>query len=763
MRFRVEFRCQWRAWLAATLLAGLAGGVLVGVAAGARRTDSAWPRYRSLYRVSDARVWGYTGASPSVLETVERLPMVAAGSIRESLGFGARDARGRPIPGPPGPHGMTVFASTDGHDGVTVDRWKLLSGRLPDSRRTSEALLDSRAARTFGVKPGDTIRLNLSDGPVRLKVVGVAASTDPVANPDGVVRLTPAFYRSHGDADSYDYVLDVRLKHGAADFQAFRSAVNSLGAGLVDDQSQRSSEIQVSIHGLAQAVWLGVGAGALLMFLLVTQSLARLSVAASPRYPTLRAIGMTSRQLIAIGIARAGAIALAAAALTVGVALALSPLAPIGYARELEPTPGFAVDSLVVGLGEVAVAVAVLLGGSLVAWRAADSLRRAQPGEGSARVRAADALARWGLPAPATTGVRLALARPRGANAPSAGSALVGVTLAVSVIAAALTFSASLHHLFTTPTLFGQNWDYRVDAPDSAKIGRILSDRAISGLAIGDDKGTVLVNGRQVGAWAAQALKGSIQPTIVAGRMPRRYGEIALGPKTMRALGVHMGQTVDVTGPGGPARMRLVGRVVLPGSWHNPLGEGATMTWAAFDGLATQGGTVMFARIAPWANRARTLAMLERLFGVPTPGLPTAVANFGGVNHMPIAVSGVLVAISLGALTLTLAGAVRRRRRYLAILKTLGFDRRQLLATVAWQATTLTAIGLLIGLPVGDAVGRWAWNLFADQLGVVPVAMTPVPLLMLLIPGAILLANLFAIVPARLAAGTRPALALRAE
>jgi len=764
MRFAVEFRSHWRAWLVVALLAGLAGGILVAVAAGARRTDSALARHLTVYGFRNARVVGVSGASPSVLEHLKKLPMVAAGSIGDEFVFEARDARGRPISGQEG-HGMTLYGSTDGNDGVTVDRWKFLSGRRPNEGRPSEVVLDSRAARTFGVQAGGWIRLSVGD-PVRLKVVGVVASTDPVAWPEGVVRLTPAFYQAHRPP-ALDYVLDVRLRRGAAGFPAFRRAVVKwTGEAFVNDQSQRSSEIQGSIHELAQALWLGVWAGALLAFLLVAQSLSRLSAAASGQYPTLRAVGMTSRQLIALGIARAATVALAAAVLAVGVALALSPLAPVGYARELEPTPGFDVDPLVVGLGGAAVLAAVLMAGSLGAWRAADRVRT-RPADRVGRVRAADALARWGLAAPLVTGVRLALARRRGPNAFSAGSALAGVTLAVAVIAAALTFSASLHHLFSTPRLFGQNWDYRVDNPDMTAFKNEVHDPRLSVLALGDDKGIVQVNGRSVGAWAMEPPKksrgrGTLQPTIIAGRAPKRDNEIALGTKTMRALGVHIGEKVHIAGPGGPEPMQLVGRVVLPSNWQNPLGEGAVVTWGAFDRVAALGGDVMFARIAPEANRARTLTRLEHLFGAPAPGLPAPVANFGGVNALPAAISAVLVAISLGALTQTLVVAVRGRRRDLAILKTLGFDRRQVLAAVVWQATTLAAIGLLIGLPLGDALGRWLWNLFADQLGVVPEAVTS-PLLLLIVPGAIVLANLVAVFPARMAAKTRPALVLRAE
>jgi ABC-type lipoprotein release transport system permease subunit len=139
------------------------------------------------------------------------------------------------------------------------------------------------------------------------------------------------------------------------------------------------------------------------------------------------------------------------------------------------------------------------------------------------------------------------------------------------------------------------------------------------------------------------------------------------------------------------------------------------------------------------------------------------VANFGGVNDLPAVISGVLVATSLAALAQTLIGAVRRRRRDLAILKTLGFDRHQVLATVVCQAMTLAAIGLLIGLPLGDAIGRWVWNSFANELGVVPDAVTPVPLLLAMVPCTVVLASLIATIPGQIAAKTRPALVLRAE
>ncbi len=765
MRFSVELRSSWRTWLTLAVLTGIAGGVLVTAASGARRTDSALARHLAAYGHSDV---GIATSELSALRLDEKLPQVAASSIGEELDFHARDAHGRDIP-VVGPNAMLMYASTDGRDGVALDRWKLLAGRRADPNRVEEAVLDSRAARTFGVGVGDTVRVRVSDHPVRLRVVGIAAATDPVNHPGGVVHLTPAFYRAFPGSD-FDFILDARLKRGAADLPAFRRGIERNGTGgATVDQRDVSRQIQGSIHNLAQALWLGAALGAFLSLLLLAQSLARLAGSTALQFPTLRAIGMTGRQLVALGIARAGTIALGAAALAVATSAAISPLTPIGYARELEPRPGFAVDPLAVGLGGAAVLAAVSLVGSLVAWRAA---RPGEPGraEGTGRVRAADALARRGLPAPVVTGVRLALARGRTSRAVPVGSALGGAILAVVVVGTTLTFSASLHHLFSTPRLFGQNWDYRSEwaGERPGAVAAIERDPSISAVAMGDDKSLVSVEGRQMGVRAMHDIKGSLPPTVIEGRAPRSDDEILLGTRTMRTLGLRIGDTVEVRGSLGE-RMRIVGRGVLPTGYplHNNLGEGAAMTWSGAvrigASLSTYGPFVLQARIAPGADRARTLAKLQRLLVAPAPGLPAPVADFGGVSELPAVISALLVAVAVAALAQTLVFAVRRRRRDLAILKTLGFDRRQVRATVAWQATTYAAVGLIVGLPLGDVLGRWAWNLFAEQLGVVPEAVTPVPLLLLIVPGAIVLANLIAIVPGRIAARTRPALVLRAE
>jgi predicted lysophospholipase L1 biosynthesis ABC-type transport system permease subunit len=142
---------------------------------------------------------------------------------------------------------------------------------------------------------------------------------------------------------------------------------------------------------------------------------------------------------------------------------------------------------------------------------------------------------------------------------------------------------------------------------------------------------------------------------------------------------------------------------------------------------------------------------------------PGDVSSLARIANVPVLLAGLLAAMAIGVLAHTVITSIRRRRRDLAILKTLGFERRQLAGAVAWQATVLAAAGLVIGVPVGVAVGRWTWRAFADQLGVLPVPIIPVLAILIAVPSAVALANVIAVLPGRSAARTQAALVLRSE
>ena len=72
-------------------------------------------------------------------------------------------------------------------------------------------------------------------------------------------------------------------------------------------------------------------------------------------------------------------------------------------------------------------------------------------------------------------------------------------------------------------------------------------------------------------------------------------------------------------------------------------------------------------------------------------------------------------------------------------------------------------IGIVVGVPLGIVLGRFLWDLFAHQIDAVAAPSVPTVSLLLVAVGALVLANLVAAIPGRIAARTPTAVLLRAE
>jgi ABC-type antimicrobial peptide transport system permease subunit len=142
---------------------------------------------------------------------------------------------------------------------------------------------------------------------------------------------------------------------------------------------------------------------------------------------------------------------------------------------------------------------------------------------------------------------------------------------------------------------------------------------------------------------------------------------------------------------------------------------------------------------------------------------PGDIKNYAAIRDTPLTLAAVLGVLAVGTLAHVLLTGVRRRRRDLAVLKTLGFTRGEVLRTVAWEASALAAAALVAGIPLGVVAGRVAWALFADATGIASQATVNVPIVLLAIPATLLLANVIAAWPGWTAARLRPATVLRAE
>jgi hypothetical protein len=80
-----------------------------------------------------------------------------------------------------------------------------------------------------------------------------------------------------------------------------------------------------------------------------------------------------------------------------------------------------------------------------------------------------------------------------------------------------------------------------------------------------------------------------------------------------------------------------------------------------------------------------------------------------------------------------------------------------------WQAVTLAGIALVIGIPAGIACGRLCWQVFAHQLGIVPVTAVPLAALSIVAASWLAAATALAALPGGRAARTPPARILYSE
>ena len=279
----------------------------------------------------------------------------------------------------------------------------------------------------------------------------------------------------------------------------------------------------------------------------------------------------------------------------------------------------------------------------------------------------------------------------------------------------------------------------------------------------------------------------TVQPPVLSGRGIDAPDEVVLGPDTLSQLHAHVGGTVEVDGSGSrPTLLHVVGTATMPtmgssGELHAEMGSGAWLPEQVipasgrnpFDDPKT-GPEAILVRLRSGADRATALSGLRHIAGLTsTPSnfgvaldrvqRPAEIINYRSLGSTPVVLGVSLAVGAVAALALTLLASVRRRRRDLAVFKTLGFTRRQLASTVAWQSTVSVVIGILVGVPLGIVAGRQLWNLFATEINAVPVPEVPVGWVVVIAVAALVLANLVAAVPGRMAARTPTALVLRAD
>jgi hypothetical protein len=782
-------RRRWRATVVFALIAGLTAGAVLGLWAAGRRSIGAYDRF---VRYVDEPPLNLQFCAPDVTQEqfvdngglcpgpydagveqafISHLPHVTevartsifpvefdTGQQRFGAGLGATVGPG--------------LVSWSGNPLV-------IHGHLPTA--PDEMAVNEQAAAAAGVHAGSTITATplsvttfkpIGIPPQRLRIAGIvrfpvdlAAAEHTVGQVTGVAFTAPAWWAKWGGSvQPWGTEVQVRMQRGANPAPVVK-AVQARWPGryihIVSNSYAATPTVRDAISYEAAAMT-GLGiAVAFASIMFVGQALSRQVRREQADLPALRSLGLTRGQAATAAAARALPVAVGAAVIAVALAWASSVWTPIGLGRRAEPNLGLHPDELVYLVGGLGTFLAVLVCMTVPALLSrARSTRRAVSG-----TRLAGAA---GLPPPGVAGVGMATARRRGGL--PLGAALVGLASAVAIIVASAVIGVSLERVVHAPIRYGAPWDAVVQAQgdDDFVPGIRSSPDVLEAAAIYEQDGHV--DGQPTSVVSIVALKATdpnAWMTITAGRAPDRDSEVALGARTMHALGVGIGDTVDLETDSSPGlrHLTVVGRAVFNDSASFEAGQGALVRPTLVNEPALSDNLDAVAvRLRPGVAPARALDGVVQAgaawFG-PSP--PASVRNLERIRWLPWALASAVALLAAAAIAHALASSVGANRGDLAVLRSMGFTRRQVRAAAGWEALTLGAAALVLGVPVGLLLGTWGWARLMSRVGIIDHAAVP-PIALIAVPaGVVALVLVLSIWPGQRAAQSAPGLALRAE
>jgi hypothetical protein len=843
IRLRSALRTRLGGYLGLVLIIGVLGGLAMGSVAAARLTQSSYPTYLASTNPSDLNVSVYApgggpisaSSSTRLTRAIRALPGVTHVRTSTVVEMAPLSKSGAAEVNTLGQ--VLTVGSLDGWASAQ-DRLTPIEGHLSNPRQVDQIELTPPAAQLLGVRVGERARFGLYSPsestlpgfgtpqvrPGRIvdaRITGIVDLNSQIVEDDvdrayGFIFVTPALLHEAialSAAIPQPISYGVQVQGGLPRVPAVEREI----VGIIPNGAIYA--IHVAFHTLGQvelavkpeSVAIGVFGviSALVCLLLAVQAIAREFRAGEEERRVLRSLGTGPLLSASDGLAPVVLAVLAGTGLGVAVAVALSPLAPLGPVRAVYPYRGVSFDWTVLGAGVAILLSVLLLAGALIAWREAPHrVRRLR--ERPLRVsRLVGRVEAAGLPTSGVIGARFALEPGRGRTAVPVRSALFGSVLAVVTVVATLTFASSLTTLVATPALYGWNWSYALNPTSSvppAAMTLLEHDKDVAAFT-GVQYTVVALDGQQVPVIitvppvvhpdSSGGLDPAAAPPITQGTGLRAPKDIVVGAATLSALHKHVGDSVTLT-IGNPSdgplyvprtRLHIVGTTTLPAVGyasfvqdHTSMGYGAMFAFAALPKTYRStivsadpnenGPALVFVRLRPGVSAAAGRANLETIAHTASQILardpatvgnsvsllgvqrPAQIVNYRSIGSTPVVLAVGLAGGAIVALGFTLYASVRRRRRDLALLKALGFAPRQLAASVAWQATVAAAIGVVAGIPLGTVAGRLLWESFARTLNAVPDPTVPILSLVLVGVGALVFANLVAAFPGRNAART---------
>src|SRR5205085_3447702 len=287
------------------------------------RSNTAYHRFLRTQRAADVILF----AENRVVDSIRALPEVADSGV--VVGFQTTEP------------GFFVAALADDRFGRQLNRFKVLSGRLPDPNRADEVVVGFVLAKSLHLRVGGPLSFHVVTTPpsgtpapspavppgpqaVTARVVGVMATPGefpPLTGFSGSAYISGAFLRTPLGAAaarsaSAATEIAVILRHGAGDVGLLQTDLTRVAGGVVGNEvlAAHSADVERSMHLQAVALWLMVGCTGLALALIMLQLLTRQGLEDATDHRTLRALGMTPSQLLASGMVRVAAMAVLGAA-----------------------------------------------------------------------------------------------------------------------------------------------------------------------------------------------------------------------------------------------------------------------------------------------------------------------------------------------------------------------------------------------------------------------------------------------------------------
>lgn len=735
----------------ASLVAVVAIGIMVFVL---MRTS-----YRELYDSLD-RYYRQCSFGDLLVE-VRRAPAPVVDVVRRVEGVSAAEGRlvfdaRLEVPGSPAASSGKETSLTGRVVGVpdvhrvTVNDLYLLSGKRP-IKGSAGVLVDPKFAAAHGLVPGDELILYAGGKAARVTVSGTATSPEfiyAIKDPSTLLPDPRAFgvlFMSQYDAASiYGYQGDINqvmVKYvPGVDAARIKAAVDKVlePYGRVASLERRDQLSHVTINAEFDQLK-NTSATLPTIFLMVGAAIMYISISRMVRdqrtqVGVLKALGYTGRQVLALYSAFAVAGGLLGAIIGIVLGTATVPLMmqqyqvyynlPLGRGRIAWEEVGAALAASLA----VSLLAGYLAARGVLALKPAQAMRPAAP-PGAARVALEHIPLIWGrLPFAWKMAVRN-LWRHKG----RAALTIMGATFAVALLVLAMFTRDAVDYLLVEEFARKQRHDLAVSTARPFGREDVFFLKAIPG-----------VSGVEPYArYPARIRSGGAEKDITLKGMPRGSRMYVLVDADGRRVEVPAtGILLDgITArkmqlrPGDVAWVKLLnGReeerpLLVRGVVQELMGGGAFSSLEQVNSLAGEAGTANGAWITSWdPDRVReVLAGSPVVLSVSSPA--DTLKDFEKLTGMLIFSVALTTAfgVAMGfSIIYTLSSInIEERKRAIAFVKALGLTSRQAASIVFNENTVLSALGIILGLPLGNMAAKAFMAVSAGDLWSFPVRIYP--------------------------------------